>query len=82
MCRRHRRERMSADLTIRLLKSSLQQPVIVKLKGHRSIRGVLVGFDEHLNLVLRSAEFIHDEQSQELGEVVLRGDSVIFISPP
>jgi small nuclear ribonucleoprotein len=73
---------MSADLSIKLLKESLEKPVIVRLKGHRSIRGVLIGFDEHLNLVLRSAEFIHNEETRQLGDIVLRGDSVVFISPP
>jgi len=73
---------MSADLSIKLLRKSVDKPVIVKLKGDKTIRGTLVGFDEHLNLVLKEAEFITKEGEEVLGDVVLRGDNVILISPP
>lgn len=73
---------MSADLTSEVLKSSLNQPVIVKLKGRKTLRGVLEGFDDHLNLVLKDAEFITDDGHEAVGDVVLRGDNVIFVSPP
>jgi small nuclear ribonucleoprotein len=73
---------MSVDLTTRLLRNSVDKPVIVKLKGGRAIRGILVGFDEHLNLVLRKAEFIFREETELLGDIVLRGDNVVLISPP
>lgn len=33
-----------------------RQPVIVSLKGGREIRGVLQGYDVHMNLVLDKAE--------------------------
>ncbi len=73
---------MSVDLTTRLLRSSVDKPVIVKLKGGKTIRGILVGFDEHLNLVLKKAEFIFREETESVGDIVLRGDNVVLISPP
>ncbi|HJK15219.1 MAG TPA: RNA-binding protein, partial [Methanocorpusculum sp.] len=33
-----------------------RQPVIISLKGGREIRGVLQGYDVHMNLVLDKAE--------------------------
>jgi small nuclear ribonucleoprotein len=33
-----------------------RQPVIVSLKGKREIRGILQGYDVHMNLVLDKAE--------------------------
>ena len=72
---------MSLDLAIKLLKKSLNKSVIVKIKGGKLIRGFLVGFDEHLNLVLRNAEFIHNETTEQVGDIVLRGDNVVLISP-
>lgn len=73
---------MSGDLTIKLLRESVDKPVIVKLKGGKTIRGILIGFDEHLNLVLKNSEFLLRDEVEQVGNVVLRGDNVVFISPP
>jgi len=64
-----------------MLRNSLNKSVIVKLKGGRLVRGFLVGFDEHLNLVLKEAEFVGTDSGESLGEIVLRGDNVVVISP-
>ncbi|HDI52875.1 MAG TPA: RNA-binding protein, partial [Candidatus Bathyarchaeota archaeon] len=46
-------------------------------------RGVLEGFDQHINLVLRDAEDISDpENVEKIGTIILRGDNVVMISPP
>ena len=72
---------MPIDLTIKLLKRSLNKPVIVKVKGGRLIRGILVGYDEHLNLLLKDAEWVYKEDSDPIGSILLRGDNVVLISP-
>lgn len=72
---------MSLELTIKMLRKSLNRSVIVRIKGGKLIRGLLVGFDEHLNLVLKNAEFIHTEEPEYMGDVILRGDNVVLISP-
>ena len=38
-----------------LLSKSLDQRVLIKLKGGRELRGKLRGFDQHMNLVLENA---------------------------
>ena len=58
-----------------------RQPVIVSLKGWREIRGVLQGYDVHMNLVLDKAEETEDGQVRKLGTLIVRGDNVIYISP-
>jgi small nuclear ribonucleoprotein len=67
-----------------LLQQSLHKPVLVELRGGRSIRGTLESFDQHLNLLLSSAEE-HDAKGESPtprpGVTLVRGDSVIFISP-
>ncbi len=73
---------MSSNLPIKILKENLNQPVIVRLKGGKTIRGILSGYDEHLNLTLKDAEFIMEEETEKLDQVILRGDNVVFISPP
>ena len=65
-----------------VLNRSLNTSVLVRLKGGREFRGVLDGYDIHMNLVLINAEEIQDgEVVKRLGSVVIRGDTVVFVSP-
>jgi len=72
-----------SETTIKMLEKSLGKMVIVRLKGGRSLRGRLKGFDQHLNLVLEDTEDISNtENIKKLGVIIVRGDNVIMISPP
>ncbi|MCS7121089.1 MAG: LSm family protein [Archaeoglobaceae archaeon] len=65
-----------------VLNRSLKSPVIVRLKGGREFRGRLDGYDIHMNLVLVDAEEIQNgEVVRKIGSVLVRGDTVVFISP-
>ncbi|MEM0202846.1 MAG: LSm family protein [Archaeoglobaceae archaeon] len=65
-----------------ILNRSLKSPVIVRLKGGREFRGTLDGYDIHMNLVLLNAEEIQGgEVVKKVGSVIIRGDTVVFISP-
>ncbi len=67
-----------------LLQQSLRQPVLVELRGGRRIRGTLESYDQHLNLVLSAAEeqdATGTTPTPRPGLTLVRGDSVIFISP-
>lgn len=67
---------------MRILESSLGKVVLVRLKGGRSLRGKLEGYDQHMNLVLGEAEDISDLNNvQGLGSIIVRGDNVVIISP-
>jgi small nuclear ribonucleoprotein len=56
--------------------------VLVGLKGGREFRGKLSGFDIHVNLVLQDAEEIQGSETiRRYGTLVIRGDSVVYISP-
>ncbi len=69
-------------MAIRVLDESVGKIVLIKLKGGKIIRGVLQGFDQHMNLVLRESEEIVEEGPKRLGMIVVRGDNVVIISPP
>jgi small nuclear ribonucleoprotein len=72
-----------SDAATKMLEDSLNKMVLVRLRGGRSLRGKLHGFDQHMNLVLEDAEDISNSESTEkLGVIVVRGDNVIIISPP
>ena len=74
---------MSVDMAVKVLDESINQVVLIKLKGGKTIRGTLLGFDQHMNLLLDSSEEIPVEgDAKTLGSIVVRGDNVVMISPP
>ncbi|MXX20473.1 MAG: RNA-binding protein [Cenarchaeum sp. SB0665_bin_23] len=74
---------MSVDMAVKVLDESINEVVLIKLKGNKTIRGTLLGFDQHMNLMLDSSEEVNaDGGSNNLGKIVVRGDNVIMISPP
>ncbi len=65
-----------------VLNKAINQQVIVELKGKRGYRGMLDGYDPHMNLVLRNVEEVHDNQViRKVETTIVRGDNVIYISP-
>ncbi len=72
-----------SDTAIKILEDSVGKMVLVRLKGGRSLRGKLQGFDQHMNIVLEEAEDISDLNNiQQLHTIIVRGDNVIILSPP
>jgi small nuclear ribonucleoprotein len=79
-CRRHS---TMSEMTTQILEESLSKIVLVRLKGGKSLRGRLKGYDQHLNLVLEETEdTTNSENVRKLGVIIVRGDNVILISPP
>jgi len=74
---------MSVDMAVKVLDESINKVVLIKLKGEKTIRGNLHGFDQHMNLLLdQSEEILSEGDPKTLGTIVVRGDNVIMISPP
>jgi small nuclear ribonucleoprotein len=72
-----------SEMTTQILEESLSKIVLVRLKGGKSLRGRLKGYDQHLNLVLEETEdTTNNENVKKLGVIIVRGDNVILISPP
>jgi len=70
-------------MAVQIPEESIGKTVLIRLRGGKSIRGQLKGFDQHLNLVLDKAEDVTDtENVKELGLIIVRGDNVVMISPP
>jgi small nuclear ribonucleoprotein len=71
------------------LKNSVNKVILIKVKRNRLFRGLLAGFDEHLNLYLEGTSQIFEyqdedgnirEEHEDLGSIVVRGDNVIFVN--
>ena len=70
-------------MAVKVLDESINKNALIKLKGGKTITGLLQGFDQHMNLLLDQSEEIPSEgESKSLGSIVVRGDNVVMISPP
>jgi len=65
-----------------VLNNALNNNVLIRLKGGMELRGTMASYDVHMNIVLENTEQLENgELKRKLGTVLLRGDSVVFISP-
>ena len=88
--------KMSEDgIASQLLQESVGKLVLVKLKGRRSVKGKIKGFDKQMNIVITEATEVIEEQSNNIdnsekgkeqeqetlvGDALIRGDNVITIA--
>ncbi|MEM4577083.1 MAG: LSm family protein [Candidatus Nezhaarchaeales archaeon] len=71
-----------SEATLAILSSSIGNQIFVRLKGGKEFRGKLRSYDQHLNIVLEDAEEIkQDGESKKHGLILIRGDSIVLISP-
>ncbi|MET1159683.1 MAG: LSm family protein [Thermoprotei archaeon] len=72
----------SGETAHKILQENLGARVLIRIKGDIEIRGKLRSYDQHLNIVLDDAEEIRSNgETRKLGTIVIRGDTVILISP-
>ena len=87
---------MSEDgIASQLLQESVGKIVLVKLKGRRSVKGKIKGFDKQMNIVMTEATEVIEQQSNnndnsekgkeqeqetQIGDALIRGDNVITIA--
>jgi small nuclear ribonucleoprotein len=87
--------KMSEDgIASQLLQESVGKLVLVKLKGRRSVKGKIKGFDKQMNIVITDATEVIEQQSNnsdnsekgneesesQVGDALIRGDNVITIA--
>lgn len=69
-----------------VVRINLQEKVVVQLKGNRTLAGVLCGYDQHLNLLLRGVhETVHDDggaivRERDMPLLFIRGDTVVMLA--
>ena len=82
-------------IATQLLQESVGKIVLVKLKGRRSVKGKIKGFDKQMNIVITEATEVIEQQSNnndnsekgkeqeqetQVGDALIRGDNVITIA--
>ncbi len=64
------------------MNSAKGKTVLIELKNGRSITGKLIAFDVHINVTLENSEEKQNGDTlRKLGNVFVRGDTIILISP-
>ena len=71
-----------ADEISTVMTSCQGKSVLLRLRNTKTIQGILIDFDIHMNLTLDNAEDISDEKHVDLGKILLRGDNILAISLP
>ncbi len=71
-----------ADEISTVMASCQGKSVLLRLRNTKTIQGILIDFDIHMNLTLENAEDISDEKHISLGKILLRGDNILAISLP
>jgi small nuclear ribonucleoprotein len=68
---------------LKILHASLNNRVMVELRGGRGYHGTLDGYDvPHMNLVLKNAEEMDKgESTGKHNTIIVRGDNIIYVSP-
>ena len=65
-----------------LLNQAKGKEILVYLKNGNQLRGTLLAYDIHINIVLdNTKELDNGEVKKNLGLAFIRGDTIIFISP-
>lgn len=73
---------MESSRPLDALNNARNKRVIVELKNGKQLIGSLKAFDIHINTVLEDAEEREGgETTRKLGNVFIRGDTIILISP-
>ena len=65
-----------------LLEKSLNTKMVLTLKDGRQIEGMLVGYDQYMNVVLEDSRERTPEHERPLGTVILRGNNLLSIAQP
>ena len=72
-----------ADEISTLMGNHQNKMVSLQLRNGSTLQGVLIDFDIHMNLTLRDAEDVSDDENHvKLGKILLRGDNILSISLP
>jgi small nuclear ribonucleoprotein (snRNP)-like protein len=69
------------------LEGCVGKTVIIKLRGGKSVLGKLLDFDQYINLVIRDAVELLDDNDHgpkradsKLGTIILRSDNILVIA--
>lgn len=69
------------DRPIDVLDRAKGKKIMIKLKNGEEVTGVLKALDLHLNLWLEETEVSKNDTKIRLGNILVRGDTIVYASP-
>lgn len=63
------------------LNENLDTKVELLLKDGSMLKGTMIGFDDHMNLVLEDTEEKKEDSRRRIGTIILRGNNVVTLNP-
>ncbi len=64
-----------------MARQRIEKTIIVRTKQGEDIAGLLKAFDSHINIWLDDATIRGGEKELKVGKILIRGDSIVYISP-
>ncbi len=64
-----------------LLNNLVGKKVEIGMKAGKIVRGKLLAFDIHMNLVVENPEIVEENSSKSATHIFIRGDSLIYVHP-
>ena len=63
-------------MPIKVIEEFLNKRISMLMKDNRIIEGVLIGYDEYMNLIINDSEERINDSVRKLGIVIVRGNNI------
>jgi len=67
-------------MPIKVIEEFLNKRISMLMKDNRIIEGVLIGYDEYMNLIINDSEERINDSVRKLGIVIVRGNNILRIA--
>ena len=67
------------DAPLDFVRKSIGSVILVRLRNKVNIRGELVAYDDHLNMMIKDASLKRENSTEEKHLIYLRGDMILLV---
>lgn len=67
-------------MPIKVIEEFMNKRISMLMKDSRILEGVLIGYDEYMNLIINDTEERMNDTVRKLGIVIVRGNNILRIA--
>ncbi|MDP8011996.1 MAG: LSM domain-containing protein [Thermoplasmata archaeon] len=67
-------------MPIKVIEEFMNKRISMLMKDSRILEGVLIGYDEYMNLIINDTEERMNDTVRKLGVVIVRGNNILRIA--
>lgn len=67
-------------MPIKVIEEFMNKRISMLMKDSRILEGILIGYDEYMNLIINDTEERMNETVRKLGVVIVRGNNILRIA--